>query len=304
MPEGIRFKNYFDYYQTIMDLNEILKLQYTALNIRRNILRLIRAGEAGHVGGALSSVEIVTALYFNLMNIDPSQPKWSQRDRFVLSAGHKCLVLYAALAERGFFDVSVLDTYGALDSKIPGHPNMHKLPGVESNTGALGHGLSIAGGMALGLRMDKSKSRVFVLMGDGELAEGSNWEAASASSMHKLDNLIVFVDRNKLQISGPTIEVMSYEPLDERWRSFGWGVKVIDGHNLDTILNTVKRAPFEKGKPSVIIADTLKSKGLSFAEGKVSYHYWKANPDEMEQAERDLDNIEKVLRVKMEGTGL
>jgi transketolase len=287
-----------------MDIKEILKLEYTALNIRRDILRLIRAGEAGHVGGALSSVEIVTALYFNLMHVDPENPVWPQRDRFVLSAGHKCLVLYAALAEKGFFDKSVLDTYGALDSRIPGHPNMHKLPGVETNTGALGHGLSIAGGMALGLRLDKSPAKVYVLMGDGELAEGSNWEAASAASMHKLDNMIVFVDRNKLQISGPTIEVMSYEPLDERWRSFGWSVRIIDGHNLESVIGNVMQAPFEKGKPSVIIADTIKSKGLSFAEGKVSYHYWKAKPEEMEQAERDLDNIEKQLKAKMERIGL
>jgi transketolase len=282
-----------------MESKEIQKLEYTALNIRRNILRLIRAGDAGHVGGALSSVEILAALYFNLMNIDPAKPKWSQRDRFVLSAGHKCLVLYAALAERGFFDVSVLDTYGSLDSPIPGHPNMHKLPGVESNTGALGHGLSIAGGMALGLRMDKSKSRVFVLMGDGELAEGSNWEAASAASMHKLDNLIVFVDRNKLQISGPTIDVMSYEPLDERWRSFGWSVRTINGHDMEAIITNVMQAPFEKGKPSIIIADTIKSKGLSFAEGKVSYHYWKATPEEMKQAEHDLEAIENQLNNKL-----
>ena len=287
-----------------MDIKEILKLEYTALNIRRDILRLIKAGEAGHAGGALSSVEIVTALYFNLMHVDPENPVWPQRDRFVLSAGHKCLVLYAALAEKGFFDKSVLDTYGALDSRIPGHPNMHKLPGVETNTGALGHGLSIAGGMALGLRLDKSPAKVYVLMGDGELAEGSNWEAASAASMHKLDNMIVFVDRNKLQISGTTIEVMSYEPLDERWRSFGWSVRIIDGHNLESVIGNVLQAPFEKGKPSVIIADTIKSKGLSFAEGKVSYHYWKAKPEEMEQAERDLDNIEEQLKGKMERIGL
>ena len=282
-----------------MELKEIQRLQFAALKIRRNILKLIRAGEAGHTGGALSSVEIVTALYFYLMNIDPAKPKWTQRDRFVLSAGHKCLVLYAALAERGFFDASVLDTYGSLDSPIPGHPNMHKLPGIETNTGALGHGLSIAGGMALGLRMDKSKSRVFVLMGDGELAEGSNWEAASAASMHRLENLIVFVDRNKLQISGPTIDVMNYEPLDERWRSFGWSVRVIDGHDLESIISNVNQAPFEKGKPSVIIADTLKSKGLSFAEGKVSYHYWKATPEEMKQAENDLEAIENQLNEKI-----
>lgn len=282
-----------------MEVKEILKLQYTALNIRRNILRLIRAGEAGHVGGALSSVEIVTALYFNLLKIDAGKPKWPQRDRFVLSAGHKCLVLYAALAERGFFDKSVLDTYGALDSRIPGHPNMHKLPGVETNTGALGHGLSIAGGMALGLRLDKSPARVYVLMGDGELAEGSSWEAAAAASMHKLDNLLVFVDRNKLQISGPTIEVMSYEPLDERWRSFGWSVRTINGHDMDSIITNVMQAPFEKGKPSIIIADTIKSKGLSFAEGKVNYHYWKATPEELKQAEHDLDTIENQLKEKI-----
>jgi transketolase len=281
-----------------MDKSEILKLEYTALAIRRDILRQIIAGKAGHSGGALSSVEILTALYFNLLRIDPANPDWPQRDRFVLSAGHKCLVLYSALAERGFFEKSILDTYGALDSRIPGHPNMHKLPGVETNTGALGHGLSIAGGMALGLRLDKSLAKVFVLMGDGELAEGSNWEAASASSMHKLDNLIVFVDRNKLQISGPTIEVMSYEPLDERWRSFGWSVRVIDGHDLETIISTVNKAPFEKGKPTVIIADTIKSKGLSFAESKVNYHYWKANPRELEQAERDLDAIQRDLEGK------
>lgn len=287
-----------------MDNREILRLENTALNIRRGILRLIRAGEAGHVGGALSSVEILTALYFNLLRIDPEKPNWPQRDRFVLSAGHKCLVLYAALAERGFFDKSVLDTYGALDSRIPGHPNMHKLPGVETNTGALGHGLSIAGGMAIGLRLDKSPAKIYVLMGDGEQAEGSNWEAASAASMHKLDNLIVFIDRNKLQISGPTIEVMSYEPLDERWRSFGWSVRIIDGHDLASIIRNAKQAPFEKGKPSVIIADTIKSKGLSFAEGKVSYHYWKAKPDEMEQAEHDLDDIEKKLKIKMKMVGL
>jgi transketolase len=283
-----------------MSERELLELEYTALNIRRNILRLIRAGEAGHVGGALSSVEIVTALYFNLLRIDPQKPYWPQRDRFVLSAGHKCLVLYSALAERGFIDKSVLDTYGALDSRIPGHPNMHKLPGVETNTGALGHGLAIAGGMAIGLRLDKSPAKVYVLMGDGELAEGSNWEAVSAASMHKLDNLIVFVDRNKLQISGPTIEVMSYEPLDERWRSFGWSVRIIDGHDLASIIRNAKQAPFEKGKPSVLIADTIKSKGLSFAEGKVSYHYWKAKPDEMEQAEHDLDDMEKQLNRRLE----
>jgi transketolase len=282
-----------------MNQEDILELEFAALNIRRNILRLIRAGGAGHVGGALSAVEIVTALYFNLLRIDPGNPNWPQRDRFVLSAGHKCLVLYSALAERGFFDKSILDTYGALDSRIPGHPNMHKLPGVETNTGALGHGLSIAGGMSIGLRMDKSPAKVYVLMGDGEQAEGSNWEAAAAASMHKLDNLIVFVDRNRLQISGPTLEVMNYEPLDERWRSFGWSVRIINGHDIEAIIANTAQAPFEKGRPSLIIADTIKSKGLSFAEGKVNYHYWKPTPGELEQAERDLDHIEQHLKERL-----
>jgi transketolase len=286
-----------------MDSREILNLETKALNIRRNILRLIRAGEAGHAGGALSSVEILTALYYNIMKVDPGNPGWPLRDRFVLSAGHKCLVLYATLAEKGFFDKSVLDTYGALDSSIPGHPNMHKLPGVETNTGALGHGLSIAGGMALGLRLDRSPAKVYVLMGDGELAEGSNWEAASAAAMHKLDNLVVFVDRNKLQISGPTTQVMSYEPLDQRWKSFGWGVRIINGHNFEEIIGSVNETPFEERKPSVIIADTIKSKGLSFAEGRVEYHYWKAKPEELEQAETDLGNIEKQLKAKTENIG-
>ena len=287
-----------------MDTKEILKLEQTALKLRRNILRLLKVGKAGHIGGALSSTEILTALYFNLLRNDPENPNWAERDRFVLSAGHKCLVLYAALAERGFFDKSILDTYGELDSKVPGHPNMHKLPGVETNTGALGHGLSIAGGMALGFKLDNSPQKVFVLMGDGELAEGSNWEAASAASMHKLDNLIVFVDRNQLQISGPTVDVMSYEPLDERWRAFGWNVHVIDGHDMETIINKVNQIPFEKGKPTVFIADTVKSKGFSFAEAKVNYHYWKSNQEEVTQAEKDLDNIEKQLKAKMEGVGL
>lgn len=283
-----------------MNDKELIRLESVALQIRRNILRMIRAGKAGHVGGALSSAEILTALYFRIMKVDPLNPKWPGRDRFVLSAGHKCLVLYAALAEKGFFDKSILDTYGDLGSRIPGHPNMHKLPGVESNTGALGHGLSIAGGMALGLRLDKSDAKVYVLMGDGELAEGSNWEAASAASMHKLDNLVVFVDRNRLQISGPTVDVMSYEPLDQRWRAFGWSVRVIDGHNLASIVRNVEDTPFEPGKPSLIIADTVKSKGMSFAEGKVSYHYWKATPEEMEQAMRELDEAEKLLSERKE----
>jgi len=275
--------------------DEDLQLKIKALDIRKNILRIVKAGTGGHIGGALSSADIVTALYFKLLRIDPKNPEWRKRDRFVLSAGHKCLALYAALVEKGFFDKSILDTYDSLGSKIPGHPDMHKLPGIETNTGALGHGLSIAGGMAMGLRMDGLDSKVYVLMGDGELAEGSNWEAAAASSHHMLDNLIIFIDRNTLQISGRTTEVMSYEPLQKRLEAFGWSVREIDGHNMKDIVENASDIPFEIGKPSAIIANTIKSKGFKFAEDKASYHHWKNNPEEIAMAEKDLEEIGRRL---------
>ena len=270
-------------------------LRKTAVAIRRNVVRQIKAGGSGHVGGALSAVDILTVLYFRVLNIDPRNPLWRERDRFVLSAGHKCLALYAALAERGFFDVAILDTYGALGSRLPGHPDMHTIPGVETNTGALGHGLAIAAGMALGLRMDGLPCRVFALLGDGELAEGSNWEAAAAAAHHKLHNLLAFVDRNTLQIGGKTTDVMSYEPLADRWSAFGWSVREIDGHDIRQIAGCAEELPFEEGKPSLVIANTIKGKGLSFAENEVSYHHWKATAVQVEAAERELDDLERRL---------
>ncbi|MGD9228501.1 MAG: transketolase [Desulfobacterales bacterium] len=278
-----------------LNKSEKTALEKMAVRNRKNVLRLMRAGRMGHIGGALSAIDIITTLYFKIMQVDPQNPDWPQRDRFVLSAGHKCLALYATLAEKGFFSHTVLDTYGALGSKLGGHPDMYKVPGVETNTGALGHGLSIAGGMAMGLKMDGLDAKVYVIMGDGELAEGSNWEAAAAASHHKLDNLLVFVDRNHLQISGPTVDVMNYEPLDKRWRAFGWRVREIDGHNLEQIVANATDIPFEKGKPSVIIADTVKSKGVSFAENKVDFHYWKATDEDLEIAERELNAIEERI---------
>ena len=274
---------------------EKAELEKMAVQNRKSVLRLMKASRAGHIGGALSAIDIITALYFKIMRVDPKNPHWPQRDRFVLSAGHKCLALYATLAEKGFFDHTILDTYGALCSRLGGHPDMYKVPGVETNTGALGHGLSIAGGMAMGLRMDGLDARVYVVMGDGELAEGSNWEAAAAASHHKLDNLLVFVDRNHLQISGKTVDVMSYEPLDKRWQAFGWSVREIDGHDFKQIVENATDFPFEKGKPSVIIADTVKSKGLSFAEDKADYHYWKATDEDLAIAEQELDEIEERI---------
>ena len=267
---------------------EKARLEAAALGIRKDIVRMIRAGGAGHMGGAMSCADILAALYFSILRIDPAKPEWPDRDRMVLSAGHKCMALYAALRQRGYFDEALLDTYGSLGSRLPGHPVMQKLPGVEANTGALGHGLSIAGGMAMGLKLKKSSARVYVIMGDGELAEGSNWEAAAAASHHKQDNLLVFVDRNGLQISGKTAEVMGYEPLAERWAAFGWSVRTIDGHDFEQIVGSAKESPFVVGKPTVLIADTVKSKGLSFAEGLVDYHYWKPKSEELSRAEAEL----------------
>jgi len=275
---------------------EEIKLKKTAVQIRKHVLRMIKAGGAGHIGGALSCTDMLTALYFKILRVDPQNPTWPQRDRFVLSAGHKCLALYGTLAERGFFDSSILDTYGALCTKLGGHPDMHKLPGVESNTGALGHGLSISGGMAMGLKMDGLDSKVYVILGDGELAEGSNWEAAAAASHHKLDNLVAFVDRNKFQHGGRTVDFMSYEPLDKRWEAFGWAVRTIDGNDLQQIYGNVTQTPFETGKPSMIIADTIKSKGLPFMEDRASFHYWKVNDEEMKLAEQALQATEEGIK--------
>ena len=278
-----------------LSTQEELELKKKALTIRKHVLSMIKAGNAGHIGGAMSAADILTALYFHVMRVDPKNPAWPGRDRFVLSAGHKCLALYAALAEKGFFDISILETYGSLGSRLPGHPNMFYVPGIETNTGALGHGLSIAGGMAMGLRMDGIDARVYVVMGDGELAEGSNWEATAASSHYRLDNLLVFVDRNTLQISGKTVDVMNYEPLDQRWKAFGWSVREINGHDMRQIVEASTAIPFERGKPSLIIANTVKSKGISFAENRAEYHYWKATQEQIAQAERDLAALEQEV---------
>ena len=279
-----------------LDAKQELELRKKALKLRENILRMMKASRAGHVGGAMSSAEITAALYFHVMRLNSSDPKDENRDRFVLSAGHKCLVLYAALAEKGFIDHSVLDTYGDNGSLLPGHPNM-KIPGVEANTGALGHGLSIAGGMAQGLRLKGKDSRVFVIMGDGELAEGSNWEAAAAASHHKLDNLTVFVDWNGLQIGGSTADVMNYSPLSDKFKAFGWHVTEIDGHDLNAIVDACDVNAGPSGKPRAVIAHTVKSKGRSFAEGKAAYHYWKPGDEELEKADADLDQIRKELEL-------
>jgi len=286
------------------NMSEVASLELTASRCRENVIRMIKASGHGHIGGALSCLDIVTAVYFHAMNIDPKNPKKEDRDRFILSAGHKCLAQYAVLAEKGYFPKEILDTYGSLHSKIPGHPDMHKLPGVEANTGALGHGLSIACGMALGVKEKSQAARVYVVMGDGELPEGSNWEAASVASHYHLDNLVLFVDYNGLQISGKVQDVMDMTPIDERFKAFGWAVKNIDGNNMQEIVAALDSVPIEKGKPTAIIAHTVKCKGLSFGEGKVDFHYWSPTKEEVEAAEKEIKDRTLALEKKKLGEKL
>ena len=273
-----------------MTRQQIIKsLELNAARGRKNVLRMVAASHHGHMGGTMSSMDMVTALYFYKMKVDPANPKWEERDRFLLSAGHKCMVQYAVLAEKGFFDKAILDTYGGLKTPLPGHPDMYKLPGVEGNTGALGHGLSIATGMALGFKMDGRPNRVYTVMGDGELAEGSNWEAAAAAAHHKLDNLTAIVDFNGLQISGKVSDVMNFTPIADRFAAFGWAVIDIDGNNMEQIVDTLDKLPLESGKPTMIVMHTVKGKGLSFAENIASYHYWTPKAEELTKANEEID---------------
>lgn len=268
---------------------DIKQLELAAAKARRNVIRMIETGTSGHLGGAMSSIDFITACYFHAMNIDPAKKDDPNRDRFLLSAGHKAMGQYAVLAERGFFDKEVLDTYGAFKTKLPGHPNMDYLPGIEGNTGALGHGLPIGVGMAMGLKYQNIDAKVYVVMGDGELPEGSNWEGAAAAAQMGIDNIVVFVDNNGLQISGSVAEVMNMEPIAEKWESFGWAAKTVDGNNMEELVAALDAAPFCPGKPSVIIGKTVKSKGISFAENNAAFHHWGPKDNQLEEAIAELD---------------
>lgn len=268
---------------------EIKKLELTAQKCRRNVLRMVQAGGHGHIGGAFSAIDIVTALYFYKMRIRPENPKWEKRDRFILSAGHKCMAQYAVLAERGYFAKEILDTYGSLKSRIPGHPDMYKLPGIEANTGALGHGLAIADGMALALRESAYDSNVYVVLGDGELAEGSNWEAVAAAAHHHLDNLIVFLDQNGLQISGAVEKVMNLMPASEKFAAFGWEVLETDGNDMTEIVRTLDQIPRKGHGPIAVIAHTVKGKGISFLENQTSCHFWTPEKEELLRAIKEVE---------------
>jgi transketolase len=257
--------------------------------LRIEILKMLTEAGSGHTGGSLSAADIVTALYFSKMRHDPANPQWKERDRFILSKGHAAPVLYAALALTGYFDKSLLKTLRKLGSPLQGHPCSWKLPGVEISTGSLGQGLSIANGIAMGLRMDGLSSRVYCLLGDGETQEGQVWEAAMTASHYRLDNLCAIIDNNGLQIDGHCCDVMHIEPLVKKWEAFGWHVIDINGHAMEAVLNALNEAETVKDKPTMIVARTIKGKGVSFFEGKVEYHGLAPTPQELEMALKELE---------------
>ncbi len=269
---------------------ELIKtIEVKAKNMRRNIVRMVGEAKSGHPGGSLSAADIVATLYFGEMRVDPAKPRDPERDRFVLCKGHAAPVLYSALAEKGYFPADELMTLRKTGSKLQGHPDMHKVPGVDMSTGSLGQGLSVANGMALAAKLDNKEYRVYALLGDGETQEGQVWEAAMLASHYKLDNLVAFVDHNGLQIDGPTREVMSPEPMADKWRAFGWSVLEIDGHDYSQILAALAKAKETKGKPTMIVAETVKGKGVSYMENQCGWHGVAPNAEQVCTAIEELD---------------
>lgn len=263
------------------------KLVAKARELRRNVLVMLAKAGSGHTGGSLSAVDILTTLYYHVLHHRPDEPSWPDRDRFVLSKGHAAPALYAVLADWCYFPAEHLDTLRKLGSPLQGHPCLCT-PGVEICTGSLGHGLSLANGMALGLRIDRKKSRVYVLLGDGECQEGEVWEAAMSSSHFKLSNLTAIVDKNRLQIDGPTSEVMNIDPLDDKFRAFGWQAINVNGHDFKHLVSAFHLAKIETGKPTAIIAHTVKGKGVSFMENNLEFHGRAPTEEELKWALAEL----------------
>lgn len=268
---------------------EIKAIEEKAKKIRKGIIEEVYSHQSGHPGGSLSVADIIAVLYFKEMNINPQEPEWKERDRLVLSKGHCAPALYSTLANRGYFNIEELKTLRHIDSRLQGHPDMKKIPGVDMTTGSLGQGLSAANGMAIAGKLDKKDYRVYCIMGDGEIEEGQVWEAAMASNKYKLDNLCVIVDNNNLQIDGTIEEVMSSYPIDEKFKSFGFQVINIDGHNYQEIIDAFDVARNVKGKPVCIIAKTIKGKGVSFMENKAEWHGKAPNKEQYEQAMKELE---------------
>jgi len=264
-------------------------LQRKACLLRRHIIRMVGVGKTGHIGGSCSCADIVAALYFSVMNVDPARPDDPGRDRFILSKGHAALVLYAALAERGFFPLGELERLKQVGAMLQGHPDRLRTPGVEANTGSLGQGLSLANGMALAAKLDGSNHRIYVILGDGEINEGQVWEAAMFGAFHRLDNVTATLDRNGLQAMGPTKARLGTEPMGDKWRAFGWHVIEIDGHDLAQILGAFAQAKAHPGSPTLILANTVKGKGISFAENNPAFHNGMMTQEQYDLASRELE---------------
>jgi transketolase len=266
----------------------IPELEGIARRIRREIIEMIGAAKSGHPGGSLSAVEIVVELFFNRMRIDPHNPKWEDRDRFILSKGHAAPVLYAAMAEKGYTPIDQLNTLRKLGSIYQGHPDVRYIPSLEASTGSLGQGLSVGLGMGLAARLDGRSWRTYVMLGDGEIQEGQIWEAAMSGPFHKIDNVVAIVDYNGIQLDGFVKDIMEVAPLAEKWRAFGWHTLEIDGHNFTAIQNALNEAEATKGKPTCIVAHTIKGKGVSFMENNPKFHGMSPNAEEMQIALKEL----------------
>ncbi len=271
---------------------DIPSLEYKSIQYRKTLLSIIKKANAGHTGGSLSCIDILNVLYNHIMNISPENFAHPDRDRYIHSKGHSVEALYAVLADKGFYPIEELDALEQYQSSFIGHPT-RKVPGVEQNTGALGHGLSMAVGMALAAKKDGRSYRVFVTLGDGELTEGSIWEASMSAAHYQLDNLTVVVDRNTLQITGRTEEVMHLEPLADKFRAFGYAVRTADGNNVADLVNVMEQLPFEAGKPSLILARTVKGKGVSFIEDIAGWHHRVPTGDEYTMAMAELNRAEE-----------
>ena len=275
--------------------SEVKRLKIQAEEIRKRLLQIVFSAKAGHIGGSLSSVDVETALYFHVMHVDPTNPQDPDRDRFILSKGHSVEAYYAVLAAKGFISQELLDTYGHFGSKLAGHPTK-KIPGIELNSGALGHGLSVGVGLAMAAKMDKKTFRTYVLMGDGEQGEGSIYEAAMAASHYKLGNLVAVIDRNTLQISGLTEDVMSLEPMRERWEAFGWEVIDVQGNDMADLIDRFDNLDYTNGKPKLFISHTTKGKGISYMEKVAKWHH--GVPDEAQYREALQEIDERINALK------
>jgi transketolase len=267
----------------VITKEKILQLENMAIKLRRHIIEMTCAAASGHPGGSLSAADLVSVIYFHKLRYRSKDPAWPDRDRFVMSKGHAAPLLYAALAEADYFPVSYLKTLRKMGSSLQGHVDMLSLPGIEMSTGSLGQGLSAANGMALAARLDKKNYRVYCLLGDGECQEGQVWEAAMTSSHYKLDNLVALVDHNKYQIDGKVEEIKNLAPFADKWKAFGWNVLSCDGHKIESIIEALEKAEKTKGKPSMVIAETVKGKGVDFMEANPTDYHGRAPSEEEEE---------------------